>query len=450
MKNYLIKNALIVNEGDIISGSVLIIDGIIKKIFETDHDDIDIDYNNTEVIDAECNYLMPGIIDDQVHFREPGHTHKGEISTESAAAVAGGITTYFEMPNTTPQTTTISELDKKFDLARKKSLTNFSFYLGATNDNIEEIKRIDPIKVCGLKVFMGSSTGNMLVDNDESLNKIFKDSPVIIATHCEDEATIRKNTEKYKDEFGEDVPIEYHPIIRSEEACYKSSSKAVELAKKHNARLHILHLSSAKELDLLKSDVPLADKRITGEVCVHHLWFDDRDYKKHGTRIKWNPAVKSEKDKSGLFNALITDKLDVIATDHAPHTCKEKDNKYFNAPSGGPLVQHSLVAMLEFVTLGKIDITKVVEKMCHNPATLFNVKQRGFIKEGYHADLVIVNTDSPWVVEKENILYKCKWSPFEGTLFSSKVTHTFVNGNLVYNNGTINSQYKGRAVEFDR
>ena len=446
---YLIKNALIVNENDIISGSVLVENNIISKIFENDHDSISLS-DDTKIIDAECNYLIPGVIDDQVHFREPGNTYKADIYTESKAAVAGGVTSYFEMPNTNPQTTSIVELEKKFDIAKEKSLANYSFYMGGTNENIEEIKKIDKTKVCGLKVFMGSSTGNMLVDQEDALVDIFTNSPVLIATHCEDEATIQKNNKEYKEKYGDDVPMSCHPEIRSAEACYLSTKKAVDLAKKHNARLHVLHLSTEKEMELFESDKKLEDKKITAEVCVHHLWFDDRDYQKYGTRIKWNPAVKAESDKKALFNALMDGKIDVVATDHAPHTEEEKDNTYFKSPSGGPLVQHSLNAMLEFVHLGKMTITDVVQKMCHNPAILFNVKERGFIKVGYKADLVLVNIDSPWVVKKDNILYKCGWSPFEGTLFNSKITHTFVNGNLVYNNGVFNEDFKGERIEFDR
>jgi len=446
---YLIKNALIVNENDIISGSVLVENNIISKIFENDHDSISLS-DDTEIIDAECNYLIPGVIDDQVHFREPGNTYKADIYTESKAAVAGGVTSYFEMPNTNPQTTSIVELEKKFDIAKNKSLANYSFYMGGTNENIEEIKKIDKTKVCGLKVFMGSSTGNMLVDQEDALINIFTNSPVLIATHCEDEATIQKNNKEYKEKYGDNVPMSCHPEIRSVEACYLSTKKAVDLAKKHNARLHVLHLSTEKEMELFESDKKLEDKKITAEVCVHHLWFDDRDYQKYGTRIKWNPAVKAESDKKALFNALMNGKIDVVATDHAPHTEEEKDNTYFKSPSGGPLVQHSLNAMLEFVHLGKMTITDIVQKMCHNPAILFNVKERGFIKVGYKADLVLVNIDSPWVVKKDNILYKCGWSPFEGTLFNSKITHTFVNGNLVYNNGVFNEDFKGERIEFDR
>lgn len=446
---YLIQNALIVNQGDIISASLLIENGIISKIFENDHDSIEITAD-IEIIDAECNYLIPGVIDDQVHFREPGNTYKADIYTESKAAVAGGVTSYFEMPNTNPQTISIVELEKKFEIAKEKSLANFSFYMGATNENIEEIKKIDATKVCGVKVFMGSSTGNMLVNNDNTLSAIFENSPVIITTHCEDEDTIQKNSREYKEKYGDDVPMSCHPEIRSVEACYLSTKRAVDLAKKHNARLHVLHLSTEKEMELFESNKKLKDKRITAEVCVHHLWFDDRDYKKYGTRIKWNPAVKSESDKKTLFNSLMEGRIDVVATDHAPHTEEEKDNTYFKSPSGGPLVQHSLNAMLEFVHTGKMAITDVVEKMCHNPAILFNIKQRGFIKEGYKADLVLVNMDSPWVVKKDNILYKCGWSPFEGMLFNSKVTHTFVNGNLVYNNGIFDENIKGERIEFDR
>ena len=444
----LIHNALIINENNKFKGSVILENGFIKQIIKNN---TYIDTSNVnKIIEAEGKLLIPGVIDDQVHFREPGLTHKAEIYTESRAAVAGGVTSFMEMPNTNPQTTTIEKLNTKFELAEQKSLANYSFYFGATNDNIEEIKKINKQKVCGIKVFMGSSTGNMLVDDIESLNLIFSEAPTLIAVHCEDEKTIQYNTEKYKEEYGEDVPIYLHPKIRSAEACYKSSSLAVELAKKHNTRLHVLHLSTKKELDLFNNSIPLKDKKITAEICVHHLWFDESKYKELGTKIKWNPAIKTKEDKDGLFAGMLNDKLDVIATDHAPHTFNEKSNSYFKAPSGGPLVQHSLQLMLEFYKKGKISIEKIVEKMCHNPAILFNVEKRGFIREGYWADLVLVDLNTNYKVSKENILYKCKWSPFEGYVFQSKVTHTFVNGNLVFDNGKLNEDKKGQALEFNR
>ncbi|NJO87704.1 MAG: dihydroorotase [Chloroflexia bacterium] len=444
----LIANATIINENKKFDGHVLINDGKIDTIYNSPIEVSKITYD--KYIEGKGKLLLPGVIDDQVHFREPGLTHKAEIYTESKAAVAGGVTSFMEMPNTNPQTTTLEILKGKFEIAKERSLANYSFYIGATNDNIDELVKINPKTVCGIKVFMGSSTGNMLVDDEESLNKIFNQAQVLVAVHCEDEATIKKNSAMYKEKYGEDVPIKCHPEIRSDEACYKSSSFAVELAKKHNTRLHILHLSSEKELELFDNTIPLSEKRITAEICVHHLWFDKDDYDKHGTLIKWNPAVKEKKDKEALFNGLLSNKLDVIATDHAPHTLEEKDNSYFKAPSGGPLVQHSLQTMLEFYHQGKISLEKIVEKMCHAPADIFNVKNRGYVKEGYWADLVLVDLNTPQQVEKSNIYYKCGWSPFEGVTFHSKITSTFVNGNLVYENGTFNENVKGMALEFDR
>jgi len=447
MYSLYLKNVNIVNKEHQFLGNIYIIDGIINKIYSiNDHPEI----NPDKVIDANGKYLFPGIIDDQVHFREPGLTHKAEIYTESKAAVAGGITSFMEMPNTKPQATTIEILEEKYKIASKKSLANYSFYLGATNDNISEIKKANPRNICGVKVFMGSSTGNMLVDDEEALSKIFKDSPLLIATHCEDEKTIIENTEKYKKEFGEDLPIKYHPLIRNEEACYKSSSFAVELAKKYNSRLHILHLSTAKELELFDNVTPSKEKRITAEVCVHHLWFSDEDYDKYGTRIKWNPAVKSKSDRDALLVGLKNNKIDVIATDHAPHTIEEKDNTYFKAPSGGPLVQHSLVTMLELYHQDKITLEEIVNKMCHTPADIFKIEKRGYIKEGYHADFVLVDINNPWTATDENSLYKCKWSPFSGQTFKSKITHTIINGNVVYENGNFNETIKGQRLLFNR
>ena len=443
----IIKNAQIVNKGIRYAGSLIIKDGKISEILKnTDLFDIKKD---DKVIDAAGKLLLPGVIDDQVHFRDPGLTHKGDFYTESKAAVAGGITSVMEMPNTKPQTTTHEELSEKLKMASKKSFTNYSFYFGATNDNIEEILKIDPAKVCGLKVFMGSSTGNMLVDNPSSLEKIFSSSPCLVAVHCEDEETIRKNTAFFREKYGENISVKYHPEIRSEEACYLSSSLAVKLAKKHNTRLHILHLSTAKELELLNSDISLSEKRITAEVCVHHLWFDEGDYEKMGTRIKWNPAIKSPNDRKELLKAVLENKIDIIATDHAPHTLEEKNNSYFNSPSGGPLVQHSLVAMLELARSGKISIEKVVEKMCHAPADLFHIEKRGYIKEGYWADLVLIDSDSVWEVHPDNILYKCGWSPFEGQTFHSKVFATLVNGNLVYYDNKIDESFRGVSLNFN-
>ncbi len=443
MKSYLIKSASIVNEGMVTVSDLLIKNGEIEKIAES------IDLNDIEIIDAKGKYLLPGCIDDQVHFREPGLTHKGNINTESRAAVAGGITSFMEMPNTNPQALTQELLEDKYQIAAKNALANYSFYMGASNDNIEEVLKTNPENVCGVKVFMGSSTGNMLVDNKETLTNIFSKVEMLIATHCEDEATIRKNASAYKEKYGNDVPITAHPLIRSEEACYLSSSMAVELAKKHNTRLHILHISTGKETELFDNSIPLAEKKITSEACVHHLWFNDEDYKTKGTHIKWNPAVKTESDRKTIFQAVLDDKIDVIATDHAPHTLEEKNNKYWTAPSGGPLVQHALLVMLEFVKKGDISIEKLVEKMAHNPAILFRVKNRGYIREGYAADLVLVKK-ADYTVKKDNILYKCAWSPFENTTFSHSITHTFVNGHLAYHNGDINDSVLGQRMLFEQ
>lgn len=444
MSSILIRNANIVNEGKVFSADVLIKDGRIEKIASG------IDYNATKIINANGKYLLPGVIDDQVHFREPGLTHKGDIHSEARAAVAGGITSFMEMPNTNPQALTQELLEEKYEIGRKTSLANYSFFMGASNDNIEEVLKTNPKNVCGLKVFMGSSTGNMLVDNETTLNNIFSKVNMLIATHCEDEATIRKNTELYKAKYGDDMPIKYHPEIRDAEACYKSSSMAVELAKKHNTRLHILHISTAKEIALFSNDLPLKEKRITAEACIHHLWFNDSFYDTKGTFIKWNPAVKSATDQEAIFNAVLNNQIDIIATDHAPHTLEEKENNYWNAPSGGPLVQHALPAMLEFYHQGKIELTKVVEKMAHAPAECFQLAERGFIREGYWADLVLVDLDNPWTVEKSNIHYKCKWSPFEGTEFKSRITHTIVSGHLAYDHGSFDESKKGERLLFDR
>jgi len=440
----LIKNAKLVNEGQVYQADVLIKNQIIKEI--SNEITIETDYT----IDAKGLHLLPGVIDDQVHFREPGLTHKANIYSESKAAVAGGITSFMEMPNTNPQALTQELLEDKYVIASQTSMANYSFFMGASNDNLEEVLKTDPKKVGAIKIFMGSSTGNMLVDNKTVLEEIFKNSPMLIAVHCEDEQTIQENTIQAKKEFGEEVPISEHPNIRSTEACYKSSSMAVELAKKHNTRLHVFHLSTEKEISLFDNTLPLAKKLITAEVCIHHLWFDESKYSEKGTLIKWNPAVKKASDKDALFQALLDDKLDVIATDHAPHTLKEKSNTYFNAPSGGPLVQHALPAMLAFVKHEKISIEKVVEKMCHNPAICFKVENRGFIREGYFADLVLVNLDKPWEVNKNNILYKCGWSPFEGETFNAQITHTFVNGHIAYEYGDFDETQRGMRLTFDR
>ncbi|BDD06145.1 dihydroorotase [Aureibacter tunicatorum] len=445
MSSYLILNANIVNEGKITTADLLIKNGKIAKIASDLSDE-----KADKLINAYGKYLLPGCIDDQVHFREPGLTHKAEIYTESKAAVAGGITSFMEMPNTVPNTVTQELLEAKYQRAYDVSLANYSFYMGATNDNLEEVLKTDPSKVCGVKAFMGSSTGNMLVDNEKTLEGLFSKVKMLIAVHCEDEATVRGNTEKFVEEYGEDIPITAHPKIRSEEACYKSSSMAVRLAKKHGTRLHILHISTAKETELFDNSIPLEEKKITAEACVHHLWFTDKDYEEKGTLIKWNPAVKTESDREEIFNAVLDDRIDVIATDHAPHTLDEKDNKYLKAPSGGPLVQHSLVSMLEHYHSGKISLEKIVEKMAHSPAKLFQVEGRGFVREGYFADLVLVDLDSPWTVSKENILAKCGWSPFEGQTFKSKVLRTFVSGNQVYNDGEFDETEKGMRLSFNR
>lgn len=441
-----ITNANIVNEGRILSGTVIVEDGMITDVIETS------EYQKTgdEVfIDAEGKFLLPGVIDDQVHFREPGLTHKADIYTESRSAVAGGVTSFMEMPNTLPNAVTIDLLEDKFKLASEKSLANYSFYIGATNENIEELRKIDTTKVCGIKVFMGSSTGNMLVDKDDVLQEIFS-LKSLIAVHCEDEKTIRENTEKFILKYGDDIPMSMHPVIRSAEACFKSSSHAIVLALKNKTRLHLLHLSSESEMQLLENVLPLGRKKITSEVCVHHLWFSDEDYEKKGTLIKWNPSVKSSDDRNALWEALLDNRLDVIATDHAPHTLDEKNNAYLKAPSGGPLVQHSLVAMLEFYHQKKISLENIVSKMAHAPAICFRVEKRGFIRKGYFADLVLVDLNAPWTVDKSNILSKCKWSPFEGTTFRSRVTHTFVNGFLVYDNGKFDETEKGRQLQFHK
>ena len=443
----LIKDATIINEGIRYKGSVLINNDKIEKVFPHIVP-TNFDLSDIKVVDASNLLLMPGVIDDQVHFREPGLTQKADITSESRAAVAGGVTTYMEMPNTNPQTTNQIELEAKYTRAADVSAANYSFYMGATNDNLDEVLKTDPTQVCGIKVFMGSSTGNMLVDDAKTLSEIFKNAPTLIATHCEDEATIQKNIEIARNRYGENVPISRHCHIRNDEACYRSSSKAVELAAKYNTRLHVLHLSSAKEMELFEKG-KVADKNITAEVCVHHLWFDERDYIDYGTRIKWNPAIKSTKDKEALWEALLSDKIDVIATDHAPHTLEEKNNSYFKAPSGGPLVQHSLVAMLELSKKGLITVEKVIEKMCHTPADLFRINKRGYIREGYFADLVLVDPNKSWMVAPENILYKCGWSPFQKQLFSNKVISTYVNGSRVFHNGKINPNVRGQRITFN-
>ena len=445
MKSTLITNARIVNEGENFIGNLLIEGERISKISKDN-----IACNPDATIDAKGQLLLPGLIDDQVHFREPGMTYKADIYTESKAAVAGGITSFMEMPNTIPNTVKQNILEDKYDIAAETSLANYSFYFGATNDNLDEVLKTNPKNVCGIKVFMGSSTGNMLVDNTKTLEGLFSECKLLIASHCEHEPIIRKNTETYRKQYGENLPMKYHPMIRSEEACYRSSSMAAELATKHDARLHILHISTAKETSIFSNDVPLTEKKVTAEACIHHMWFSDEDYESKGTFIKWNPAVKTSKDREAIIAAVNNGTIDVIATDHAPHTLEEKNNAYFNAPSGGPLVQHALVALLEMVKLGKFTLEHIVQKTSHDVATLFEVKDRGYLREGYFADLVLVDFDNEWQVNKDNILYKCGWSPFEGTIFKSKVTTTFVNGNPVYENGTFDESTKGQRMLFNR
>lgn len=445
MGRILIKNVNIVNEGKIVIGNVLIDGKFISKISSTE-----IIATADKIIDGKDQYLFPGCIDDQVHFREPGLTHKGEIYSEAKAAVAGGVTSFMEMPNTVPNVFTQELLEDKYRRASEISLANYSFFMGASNDNLEEVLKTDPKNVCGIKVFMGSSTGNMLVDKKETLEGLFSKCKMLIATHCEDEATIKHNMQVYKDKYGEDVPVEYHPLIRSEEACYKSSSLAVELAKKYNTRLHILHISTAKEVELFDNKTPLREKRITAEACIHHLWFSEEDYKTKGNYIKWNPAVKKASDRDAILKAVLDNKIDVIATDHAPHTIEEKEQSYFKAPSGGPLIQHSLTAMIEMHKQGKISLEKIAEKMAHAVADCFQIEKRGYIREGYFADLVLVDLNSSVTIDKSNILYKCGWSPFEGVTFHSKIKYTFVSGHLVYENGHFDESCKGERMSFVR
>ncbi|MES2063321.1 MAG: dihydroorotase [Bacteroidota bacterium] len=444
MASILIKSATIVNEGKQTQADLLIKNGFIEKIAGS------IDIKADKEINAEGLHLFPGCIDDQVHFREPGLTQKANIASESRAAVAGGITSFMEMPNTVPNTLTQQLLQDKYDIAAKSSPANYSFFMGASNDNLDEVLRTNAKNVCGVKVFMGSSTGNMLVDNPTTLEHLFAQSPMLIATHCEDEATIKSNLEHYKQLLGDNIPVRLHPKIRSAEACYLSSSMAVELAKKHNTRLHILHISTAKETHLFSNDIQLADKRITAEACIHHLWFTDADYETKGNLIKWNPAVKTEADRDEILKAVLDGRIDVIATDHAPHTIEEKAQPYLQAPSGGPLVQHALPAMLELYHHGKITLEQIAEKMAHNVATIFQIEKRGFIREGYWADLALVNLNNPWQVNKGNILYKCGWSPFEGSTFKAKVVSTIVSGNLVYENGSLVSEQSGQRMTFAR
>ena len=447
MTSTLIKNATIVNEGRSFHGDILITDELISAIGNAEEMEIPA---FTRIIDATGLFLIPGVIDDHVHFREPGLTNKGDIYSESRAAAAGGVTSFMDMPNTDPQTVSVSILNEKYAIGSENSLTNYSFYIGATNDNLGEIMKVDPKEVCGIKLFMGSSTGNMIVKDDTALKELFAKVMMPVAAHCEDEPTIRRNSEIYREKYGEEVPVRMHPLIRSREACFLSSAHAVKLAREYNTRLHILHVSTADELKLFNNELPLNRKRITGEACIHHLWFDESSYDELGTLVKWNPAIKTRFDRDALINGVNNNLIDIVATDHAPHTLEEKRKSYFKAPSGGPLIQHSLVVMLELWHRKIFSIEKIVEMMCHNPAILFNIRNRGFIREGFKADLCLVDTASPWIVSKENILYKCGWSPFEGQTFRSKVVRTIINGTVVYDNGVIKDDYRGQRLMFDR
>ena len=445
MKSILITGANIVNEGRISPGDILVRDGRIAKI------GTNLSAESADIhIDGRGKHLFPGVIDDQVHFREPGLTHKAEIYTEAKSGVAGGTTTFMEMPNTVPQSVTIELLEQKYTRASEVSLANYSFFLGATNDNLEEILKVNAQNVCGVKIFQGSSTGNMLVDNPEVLERIFKECKTLIAIHSENDNIIKANLEEFKAIYGDEIPVKFHPKIRSEEACYDASSRAVAMAKKYGTKLHVLHISTAKELELFDNSIPLEEKRVTAEACIHHMWFSQEDYATKGNLIKWNPAVKTENDRDQIFQAMLDDRIDVVATDHAPHTLEEKSLSYLKAPSGGPLNQHSLVAMLDFYHLGKISLEKIAQKMAHNLSILFQIEERGYVRENYFADLVLVDLDSPWTVSKENILSKCGWSPFEGHTFRSKVTHTIVSGHLAYEDGTFHEEKKGERITFSR
>ena len=445
MSTLIIRDVSVVNEGKIFTADVSVENKKISKISNSK-----IQGTFDQEINGKGMHLLLGMIDDQVHFREPGLTHKANIYTESRAAVAGGITSFMEMPNTIPNTLTQELLEAKYQIAAKDSLANYSFFMGASNDNLDEVLKTDPKNVCGIKIFMGSSTGNMLVDNKKTLEQIFQHCPMLIATHCEDEATIKKNTEIYRSKYGENLPIHYHPSIRSEEACYRSSSTAIELAEKHNTRLHILHISTGKEIELFKNNIPLKEKRIRAEACIHHLWFNESHYNEKGTFIKWNPAVKTENDRLKIIEGVNNNNIDVIATDHAPHTLEEKNNSYFNAPSGGPLVQHALLALLDLVEQGYFSLEKIVEKTSHAVADCFQINKRGYIREGYFADLVLVDLNAEEHVNKDQLIYKCNWSPFEGHTFKSRVRCTIVNGELVYCNGAFNESNKGDRLQFDR
>lgn len=443
-----IKNGTIINEGERFRGTLIIRNGIIEQVIKGDFDPIAARYTISATIDAEGLYVIPGIIDTHVHFREPGLTDKGDIRSESRAAAAGGITSFMDMPNTAPPTTTLERLEQKMELASKQSVINYSFYLGATNDNLDQITKLNPARVGGVKAFLGSSTGNMLIDNAESLERLFNQSPVLIAAHCEDEKSIRTNQKQYKERYGETIPFKYHAEIRSREACYLSSSFAVGMARKNNSRLHILHLSTREELELFDNRLPLTQKQITGEACVHHLWFNDSSYNRLTWRVKWNPSIKTESDRKALIDAINNNSVDVVSTDHAPHQVNEKSKSYFQAASGGPMVQHSLIAMLELAKRGYFTVEKAIEKMCHAPAILFRIEKRGFIREGYYADIALVNPQTKYIVTKNNLLYKCNWSPLEGEEFSHSVQMTMVNGTIIYNNGKITNTASGKALEF--
>lgn len=444
MSHLALRNAKIFSEGTLLDGDLLISDGIIAKIGSVGTAPAAKD------LDLGGRLLLPGVIDDQVHFREPGLTHKADIHSESCAAVTGGVTSFMEMPNTKPPTLTQELLEEKYQIGARSSVANYSFYMGVSNDNLDEVVKTDPSKVCGVKVFLGSSTGNMLVDNPKTLERLFSECPTLLAAHCESEPIIQRNLTEFERRFGSDIPFKHHPDIRSVEACYESSSGAVDLARRLGTRLHVLHISTAKELELFSNEQALAEKRITAEACIHHLWFCDRDYEAHGARIKWNPAVKSAADREQIRHAVVNGTIDVVATDHAPHTAEEKANPYTLAPSGGPLVQHALVAMLELVEQGEFTLAKVVERMCHAPAVCFGVDRRGFIREGYFADLVALDQKRAWEVSKENIRYKCRWSPFEGTHFTNRVFATFVNGRLAYEDGRVNEEVRGERLTFNR
>jgi dihydroorotase len=445
MSSVLISNGIIINEGESRKADLLILNDRIASIGKINLSEIPRD---VKMIDADGMFVLPGVIDDQVHFREPGLTHKADIFSETRAAAAGGVTSFMDMPNTIPQATTNKLLEDKYTIASEKSIINYSFYIGGTNTNLQELLDVNPGTVCGIKLFLGSSTGNMLVNDERVLREIFSKSGMLIACHAEDEPTVRKNSEIYRGRFGEDVPVKYHPLIRSRDACYITSAFAVNLAKEYNARVHILHLSTADEMNLFDSGSKVSEKRITGEVCVHHLWFDDADYELLGNRIKWNPAIKTSDDREALIFAVNNNLIDIIATDHAPHTLEEKSATYFKAPSGGPLIQHSLAVMMELFHRGVITMEKIVEKMCHNPAIIYRIMERGFLREGYKADICIIDMNDKWKVTRENILYKCGWSPFEGQEFSSRVKYTIVNGNIVYENGVVNENARGERLLF--